>query len=77
MLNNVKSFVGAAFILLLSACATVDMESVEQDTLRKQFADPSNGKSGLYIYRNSMFGAAIKKTLTVNGIPAGRYLFVR
>jgi len=71
MLNNVKSVVGAAFILLLSACATVEMESVEQDTLRKAFADPSAGKAGLYIYRNSMFGAAIKKSLTVNGIPAG------
>jgi len=71
MLNNVKSFVGAGLILLLGACATVEMESVEQDALRKEFADPSNGKAGLYIFRNSIFGAAIKKSLTVNGIPAG------
>ena len=71
MLNRAKFCVVAAFILLLSACATVEMESVEQDTLRKEFADPSNGKSGLYIYRNSIFGTAVKKSLRVDGIPVG------
>ena len=71
MLNRAKFCLVAAFILLLSACATVEMESVEQDTLRKEFADPSNGKSGLYIYRNSIFGTAVKKSLRVDGIPVG------
>lgn len=33
----------------------------------KQFNPPSNGNSGLYIYRNSFVGQALKKDIWVNG----------
>lgn len=54
----------AAFYL--SGCASVPTASIEEDAAKKEFAIPSAGYSGLYIYRNSKFGAALKKRLYVN-----------
>ena len=59
------------FVLILSSyltgCASVKMASPEQDLASKTFAAPSDGKAGVYIYRNSHFGAALKKTVYING----------
>ena len=54
-------------VLLLGGCATVPMASVEDDTTRKMFSSPSEGASGLYIYRNTSFGGALKKSLYTDG----------
>jgi starvation-inducible outer membrane lipoprotein len=35
----------------LTGCATVPMAPTADDQLRKQFSAPSEGKTGLYIYR--------------------------
>ena len=43
------------------------MGSVEEDAARKTFALPSEGMSGLYVYRNSNFGAALKKAIYIDG----------
>ena len=51
----------------LTGCASVPMASVQEDSERKEFASPSPKASGLYIYRNSNFGAALKKTVYVDG----------
>lgn len=53
---------------LLSACASVPMESVEKSNAAKQFSLPEKGNSGLYIYRDSFlgFGAALKKDIYVD-----------
>jgi len=48
-------------------CASVPMASVDTDKSKKEFAVPAEGKSGLYIYRNSSFGAALKKTISIDG----------
>lgn len=54
--------------LLLSACATVPMESTEKSNLAKQFNPPPKEYSGLYIYRASFlgFGNALKKDIFID-----------
>ena len=54
-------------ITLITGCTSVPMESKENDTVAKHFNSPSEGKAGLYVYRNGSFGAAIKKDVWVNG----------
>ena len=62
--------------ILLSAlfvgCASVKMESKDASDKLKQFAPPSIGNSGLYLYRDSSFGAALKKNIFVDGQCVGQ-----
>lgn len=53
-------------IVLLNACATVPMTSKEESDKAKEFASPGKQKSGLYIYRDSFVGQALKKDLYVD-----------
>ncbi|RDH84269.1 MAG: hypothetical protein DIZ78_12905 [endosymbiont of Escarpia spicata] len=65
---RIKSFIFIAVVTtFLSGCASVPMGSIEEDADRKKFALPSQGMSGLYVYRNSNFGAALKKAIYVDG----------
>jgi len=43
------------------------MESMEKSNQAKQFNPPSNNNSGLYIYRDSFVGGALKKDIWVDG----------
>lgn len=52
---------------LISGCASVPMESKEASVKAKQFNPPSAGNSGLYIYRDSFVGKALKKDIWLNG----------
>ena len=60
-------------ILIVLICLTgcmymsVPMAPVEEDELRKQFAPPSQGRAGLYIYRNQVFGTILTPALYVDG----------
>jgi hypothetical protein len=54
-------------VSFFSGCASVPMASSEQDSALKQFQQPKNGNAGLYIYRNSFVGQALKKNVYVNG----------
>ncbi|MEI7990569.1 MAG: DUF2846 domain-containing protein [Chloroflexota bacterium] len=60
-----------AFVILLSAlftgCASVKMESKEDSAKAKQFSQPQAGNSGLYTYRDSFVGKALKKDIWVDG----------
>ena len=47
------------------------MAPKEQDDLRKAFPAPSDGMSGIYIFRDSSFGAALKKTIYIDKKPIG------
>lgn len=55
-----------AAMLLLTGCASVPMAPAPQDMALKAFEKPPEGKAGIYIYRDSIFGAALKKRLYLN-----------
>lgn len=61
------SLIVIAATLLVSGCASVNMAPMEQSAKAKQFNPPSPGNAGLYIYRNSHTGRALKKNLWVDG----------
>lgn len=60
-----------ALIVLMSAlftgCASVKMESAEASANAKNFNPPSAGHAGLYVYRDSFVGKALKKDIWVDG----------
>jgi hypothetical protein len=63
-----KKLVTVAFVsILFSGCAAVPMESAEKSNMAKQFSPPSEGNSGIYIYRSGTFGGALKKDIWVDG----------
>ncbi|MDP5130551.1 MAG: DUF2846 domain-containing protein, partial [Paraglaciecola sp.] len=57
----------AIIAALATGCATVPMEQGESSKLAKQFTPPSEGKSGLYVYRKGSLGGALKKDVWING----------
>lgn len=58
-------------VALLSGCASVPMESADKDQELKQFPAPAANQAGLYIFREGLFGAALKKTVSVDGQAIG------
>jgi hypothetical protein len=63
-----KKLVFVAFVsALLTGCASVPMESEAVSAKAKSFAPPTDGNSGLYIYRTSGVGTALKKDVRVDG----------
>lgn len=52
---------------LLVGCASVKMEPKDASERAKQFAAPSAGKAGLYVYRDSFVGKALKKDVWIDG----------
>ncbi len=67
MLKNLFGLIIISLALNLTGCASVPMASVEDDVTKKEFSSPSSDTAGLYIYRNSMIGGALKKTVTIDG----------
>lgn len=61
-----KIAVVALASFLLVGCASVKMESKEASQKAKEFNPPTAGNSGLYIYRDSVVGRALKKDVWVN-----------
>lgn len=53
--------------LFISGCASVDMATKEESAKAKEFKQPSADKAGVYIYRNSFVGKALKKDVFVDG----------
>jgi hypothetical protein len=53
--------------VLLTGCASVNMAPKEESAKAKQFAQPSGSNAGLYVYRNSFVGKALKKDIWVDG----------
>lgn len=56
---------------ILSGCASVPLASTEKDAAAKTFAVPTNDSSGIYIYRDSFVGKALKKNIYVDGALIG------
>ncbi|MCS2162903.1 DUF2846 domain-containing protein [Scandinavium sp. H11S7] len=60
----------AAIILssmLLGGCASVPLASDAENATAKAFPAPENGKAGLYVYRDSFAGKALKKDVYLDG----------
>lgn len=57
-------------LLVLQACASAPMAPSAEDQRAKQFK-PARGKAGIYVYRNETMGAALSKSVTINGRMAG------
>ena len=57
----------AVAALFLSSCASVPMESKDQADIAKKFNPPSYENAGMYIYRPSGFGGALKKDVWIDG----------
>ena len=53
--------------LSLASCFSVPLESEKKSNFAKKFNTPIDGKSGLYVYRNSWVGQALKKDIWVDG----------
>ena len=62
----------AATLMFLSGCAQVPLASAEADAARKRFDQPEEGKAGVYVYRTSGIGGALKKTVCVDETPLGK-----
>lgn len=62
-----SSIVFLSAALALTGCASVDMASQSESQKAKEFGAPSSGTAGLYVYRDSFVGKALKKDLWVNG----------
>ncbi|AZZ98379.1 DUF2846 domain-containing protein [Pseudoalteromonas sp. R3] len=56
----------AVLVSLFSGCASVPLESEEASSRAKQYEAPKDGYAGLYIYRDSSIGGALKKDIWVN-----------
>lgn len=56
-----------ALSLFMTGCASVSMAPQEQSAKAKEFGPPSASNAGVYIYRNSFAGKAIKKDIWVDG----------
>ena len=53
--------------LLVTGCASVEMASKAESAKAKEFNPPSQGNAGVYIYRDSFIGKALKKDVWIDG----------
>lgn len=59
-------------IALLSGCASVPMASKELDISAKTFKESAKDRAGLYVYRDSFGGKALKKMVSIDGKAIGQ-----
>ncbi|MCY1523910.1 hypothetical protein D9M68_588240 [compost metagenome] len=62
-----KLATSAVCVMAIAGCANVPMAPAEQNKQAKSFPAPDEGKSGLYVYRDSFAGKALKKDVYVDG----------
>lgn len=53
--------------LLLGGCASVPLASNAETATAKSFPVPEKGKAGIYVYRDSFVGKALKKDVYLDG----------
>jgi len=71
-----KAFPGfvliGAIVLLFSGCASIPLDNSDNTQRAKAFSAPAEGQAGVYIYRNSFVGKALKKDLWIDGKCIGK-----
>ena len=65
--NMLKLAVACGALLAATGCANVPLASEESNQKAKTFAAPDEGKSGLFVYRDSFVGKALKKDVYIDG----------
>ena len=58
-----------AALLLLAGCASVPLDSAQQDARGKQFTPPPPDRGSLYVYRQGPMGAPVSIGVTLAGQP--------
>jgi len=67
-LMKIVSFLAIATAFLVTGCASVNMAPKEDSAKAKQFSPPATvSNAGLYVYRNSFVGQALKKDIWIDG----------
>ena len=56
-----------ALSVLVTGCASVSMAPNDESAKAKEFKEPGPSNAGVYIYRNSFVGQALKKDVWVDG----------
>ena len=64
---KIVSVVMLTATLLISGCASVDMAPKAESARAKEFNPPSQGNAGVYVYRDSFVGKALKKDVWIDG----------
>jgi hypothetical protein len=59
------------FSTLAVGCASVPLETTQINKVAKQFDPPSDGKAGLYIYRNTFYGGVAHTDVMIDGYCIG------
>jgi hypothetical protein len=54
-------------LLVLAGCASVPMETAQEDARGKQFTPPPSDKGSLYVYRRGFMGATVVIPVTIAG----------
>lgn len=67
MCRNVIAGLLLLATLVVSGCASVPMGPSDEDQALKQFPTPPQGMAGLYVYRDSFMGKALKKSVSLDG----------
>jgi hypothetical protein len=67
MFKKLTLAAAAVAILGLAGCASVPMANKSESASVKSFPAPRNGNAGLYVYRDSFVGKALKKDIFVDG----------
>ena len=64
---KIVSVVMLTATLLITGCASVDMASKAESAKAKEFNPPNQGNDGVYVYRDSFVGKALKKDVWIDG----------
>jgi len=59
-------------VMFFSGCSTVPLEPKEMSESAKSFNSPPENKAGLYVYRDSFVGQALKKDIWVDNECLGK-----
>ncbi len=64
--NKLALLLVALFVMLFTGCSSVPLEPKEVSDNAKSFNTPSNGKSGIYVYRDTFVGQALIKDIWID-----------